>query len=109
MEISRRSLLTGAATVATLACVAGGVAADGIATSEMPKEGIILHGDGEGQARTGGGGEGGAFGTGCANPKGAGAASAITCTNRRPTKPSSCSMSNGPARRPWMPTGRHLT
>jgi quinol monooxygenase YgiN len=42
MEISRRSLLAGTATFATLACVTGKVTAEGIATSEMPKDGIIL-------------------------------------------------------------------
>ena len=42
MTISRRSLLAGTATLATLPCVAGQVMAEGIAASEMPKDGIIL-------------------------------------------------------------------
>ena len=42
MEISRRILLVGGAGLAALPCLAGAVMAEGVAKSEMPKEGIIL-------------------------------------------------------------------
>ena len=42
MEISRRALLVGGAGLAALPCLAGEVMAEGVAKSEMPKEGFIL-------------------------------------------------------------------
>lgn len=43
MEINRRTLLAGGAGVAAaLSCLAGETLAEGVATSQMPKEGIIL-------------------------------------------------------------------
>ena len=42
MEINRRTLLVGGAGLAALPCLAGAVMAEGVAKSEMPKQGIIL-------------------------------------------------------------------
>lgn len=42
MEINRRTLLASGAGVAALSCLAGETLAEGVATSKMPKEGIIL-------------------------------------------------------------------
>jgi quinol monooxygenase YgiN len=42
MTINRRTLLAGGAALAALPCFAGEAVAEGVATSDMPKEGIIL-------------------------------------------------------------------
>jgi quinol monooxygenase YgiN len=42
MEINRRTLLAGGAATAALPFLAGGALAEGVAKSEMPKEGVIL-------------------------------------------------------------------
>ena len=42
MEINRRTLLAGGAAAAALPLVAGAALAQGVAKSEMPKEGVIL-------------------------------------------------------------------
>jgi len=42
MEISRRTLLAGGAGLAALPCLAAEVMAEGVAKSQMPKDGVIL-------------------------------------------------------------------
>ena len=42
MQINRRTLLAGGAALTTLLCFAGEAMAEGVAKSDMPKEGIIL-------------------------------------------------------------------
>ena len=42
MQINRRTLLAGGAALTALPCLAGEAMADGVAKSDMPKEGIIL-------------------------------------------------------------------
>ena len=42
MEINRRTLLAGGVATATLPCLAGEAPAEGVAKSEMPKEGVIV-------------------------------------------------------------------
>ncbi len=42
MTFNRRTLLAGIAALAALLCLAGEAMAEGVATSDMPKEGIIL-------------------------------------------------------------------
>jgi quinol monooxygenase YgiN len=42
MEINRRTLLAGGAALTALPCLAGEALAEGVAKSDMPKEGIIL-------------------------------------------------------------------
>jgi quinol monooxygenase YgiN len=42
MKINRRTLLAGGAALAALPCLAGEALAEGVAKSDMPKEGIIL-------------------------------------------------------------------
>ena len=42
MQINRRTLLASGAVLAAVLCLAGEAMAEGVAKSEMPKEGIVL-------------------------------------------------------------------